>query len=84
MNGKEAIERLKGLLEMGECCNQDVSIEGKDMQALDLGIKAIEINQKRLELIEKYVLTRDMFEYASANYRYWYDLIDALEACEDD
>ena len=56
----------------------------KYKESVDLAIKALEINQKRLELIEKYVLTRDMFEYASANYRYWYDLIDALEACEDD
>ena len=77
MNDEKAIERLKGLLEMAECCDPTLSIDGEDMQAIDLGIKAIEINQKRLKLMEN--SRKEMNNYDNLYHGF---VLDVLRKCE--
>ena len=77
MENKIGIERLKELLERGKIGDIDDIIDAGDCIALDLGIKAIEINQKRLKLMEN--SRKEMNNYDNLYHGF---VLDVLRKCE--
>jgi hypothetical protein len=45
-------------------------------------IQALKERKRRLELIEKYESLQESYDYKSSLWRYYQDLINALEQCE--
>jgi hypothetical protein len=82
MTEREAIEQIEMI---GKFVGYDNSPMVKRIQdALALAKQALENDAKRKELIKGCENTMNDFQYASENYRYYRDLVDALEYCEVD
>ena len=82
MQNKEVIGRIRAVKDtFGSWFSE------QDHEALDLGIKALEINEKRLELIEKYTKKIPQNTYDSDDIdlvQVYQGMIRTLKECEVD